>query len=114
MNAAMIELISGPVPTFSPSFAQLWVTPALIGLAWQMKFPCPHAPSRIEVAQPRARVVNCASTWSGGKPTPARVALTWATNDDSSDGVAETVAGTNAAKSSVHMATMPAIRTLRR
>lgn len=107
MNALMIEPTSGPVPTFSPSLAQLCVTPALIGLAWQMKFPWPQAPSRIDVDQPRAKLVSCTSTCNGASPTEARVAFTSATNDDSSAGVAPAVAGTKTAKNSIQTVRAP-------
>lgn len=86
MNASMTAPISGPVPTFSPSFAQLWVTPALIGLAWQMKLPEPQAPARIDDAQLRARLVSCESVCSAGRPLAARVWFTRATKEASLPG----------------------------
>ncbi|MFT7474455.1 MAG: hypothetical protein ACI81L_001380 [Verrucomicrobiales bacterium] len=102
MNAFMIAETSGPVPTFSPSFAHEWVTPALIGLAWQMKSPSPHVPFRMALAQVRAKLVSCTSGNKAGCPTDALVAFTSAMNAASSLTDAAAWAGATAAMISIH------------
>lgn len=61
--------------------------------------PSPQAPSRICTAQPRARLVSCASTANGGSPTEARVALMRPTKSDSLAGLAP--AGTGATSANI-------------
>jgi hypothetical protein len=82
MNASITAPTLGPVPTFSPSFSQSAVMPALMGLAWLI------APAAaIWWLHERLAATSSECTVKGARPALARCALTKLTNSDSSPGL---------------------------